>query len=182
MRTATPMLLSDEDLRYREANPVACRFFGRSREELLEMRIGDLTPPGHLESVEGRIQAFRREGTLSGRVIVLAAGNNPVEVDFSATADIVPGLHLTVLSAPGSDSLLGEGAEPDEPQGDRLSPREREVLTALAVGRTGAEIADDLVLSPETVRNHIRNARAKLGARTRAQAIAIALQSGEISV
>jgi DNA-binding CsgD family transcriptional regulator len=61
-----------------------------------------------------------------------------------------------------------------------LSKREREVLELLADGLSGAEIADRLVLSPETVRTHIRNAMAKLGASTRSQAVAIALHRLEI--
>jgi DNA-binding CsgD family transcriptional regulator len=61
-----------------------------------------------------------------------------------------------------------------------LSKREREVLELLADGLSGAEIADHLVLSPETVRTHIRNAITKLGASTRSQAVAIALHRGEI--
>jgi DNA-binding CsgD family transcriptional regulator len=45
---------------------------------------------------------------------------------------------------------------------------------------TGAEIAERLVVSPETVRMHVRNARARFGARTRAQLIAIAVRAEEI--
>lgn len=61
-----------------------------------------------------------------------------------------------------------------------LSKREREVFELLAEGLSGAEIAERLVLSPETVRTHIRNAMAKLGASTRSHAVAIALRQGEI--
>lgn len=61
-----------------------------------------------------------------------------------------------------------------------LSKREREVLEHVADGLSGAEIAAGLVLSPETVRTHIRNAMAKLGASTRSQAVAIALHRHEI--
>jgi DNA-binding CsgD family transcriptional regulator len=63
-----------------------------------------------------------------------------------------------------------------------LSKREREVFGLLADGLSGAEIAERLVLSPETVRTHIRNAMAKLGASTRSQAVALALQRQEIAV
>jgi two-component system, NarL family, response regulator DesR len=55
----------------------------------------------------------------------------------------------------------------------RLTPREREVLTLLADGYQGPEIAARLFLSIETVRTHIRNAVGKLGARTRVQAAAM---------
>jgi DNA-binding CsgD family transcriptional regulator len=66
-------------------------------------------------------------------------------------------------------------------QNPALSKREREVLRLLADGMSGAQIAERLFLSPETVRTHVRNAMAKLGASTRSQAIAIALQHGELS-
>jgi DNA-binding CsgD family transcriptional regulator len=61
-----------------------------------------------------------------------------------------------------------------------LSTREREILGLLAGGVSGAQIAETLVLSPETVRTHIRNAMAKLGATSRAQAVALAVQRREI--
>ena len=63
-----------------------------------------------------------------------------------------------------------------------LSKREREVFELLAEGYSGAEIAEALVLSPETVRTHIRNAMGKLGASTRSQAVVIALHRREITL
>jgi DNA-binding CsgD family transcriptional regulator len=61
-----------------------------------------------------------------------------------------------------------------------LTKREREILGLLAEGLSGAQIAGELVLSPETVRTHVRNAMAKLGASTRSQAVALALKGNEI--
>jgi DNA-binding CsgD family transcriptional regulator len=63
-----------------------------------------------------------------------------------------------------------------------LSPRERQVLALLARGLTGEQIAERLVLSPETVRTHIRNAREKLGASTRVEAVTMALLAREIQI
>jgi DNA-binding CsgD family transcriptional regulator len=54
-----------------------------------------------------------------------------------------------------------------------LTRREREVVTLIALGGETAEIARELHISPETVRTHVRNARSKLGARTRAQLVAV---------
>ncbi|HEX6714322.1 MAG TPA: LuxR C-terminal-related transcriptional regulator [Thermoleophilaceae bacterium] len=65
---------------------------------------------------------------------------------------------------------------------DGLSPREREVLSMLAGGNTVAEIANELYLSPFTVRTHVRNAKDKLQARTTAHAIAIAIDGDAIDV
>jgi DNA-binding NarL/FixJ family response regulator len=62
-----------------------------------------------------------------------------------------------------------------------LSNREREVLDMLAQGLTGEQVAEQLVLSAETVKTHIRNAMSKLEAHTRVHAIAIALREGYIS-
>ena len=62
-----------------------------------------------------------------------------------------------------------------------LSNREREVLDLLAQGLTGEQVADQLFLSAETIKTHVRNAMAKLEAHTRVHAIAIALRAGYIS-
>jgi DNA-binding CsgD family transcriptional regulator len=62
-----------------------------------------------------------------------------------------------------------------------LTPREREVFALLAGGLTAIQIADQLVLSPLTVRTHIQNAKDRLGARTRMEALTLALKRGEIS-
>lgn len=62
-----------------------------------------------------------------------------------------------------------------------LSARETEILTMLARGCTGEDIAQRLVLSPETIRTHVRNAMAKLEARTRTEAVVKALQREEIA-
>lgn len=63
-----------------------------------------------------------------------------------------------------------------------LSGRESEILTLLARGLTGEEIAQRLVLSPETIRTHVRNAMGKLEARTRTEAVVKALDRGEIQI
>jgi DNA-binding NarL/FixJ family response regulator len=61
-----------------------------------------------------------------------------------------------------------------------LSSRESEILGLLAEGLTGEQIAKRLVLSPETVRTHVRNAMEKLGAPTRTAAVVKALELGEV--
>jgi len=61
-----------------------------------------------------------------------------------------------------------------------LSPREREIMGLLSQGLSGEEAAQQLFLSSETVRTHVRNAMTKLGAATRAHAVALAIQRGEI--
>jgi DNA-binding CsgD family transcriptional regulator len=58
--------------------------------------------------------------------------------------------------------------------GCRGSPREREILELIAEGRTNAQIAERLWVSPGTVRKHLDNVYAKLGVHTRTAAAAFA--------
>lgn len=51
----------------------------------------------------------------------------------------------------------------------------------LAAGSSAAAIAEQLFLSPETVRTHVRNAMLKLDAKTRLHAVVVALARGEIA-
>jgi DNA-binding CsgD family transcriptional regulator len=76
---------------------------------------------------------------------------------------------------------VGPGGGATGEAGPPLTRREREILGLLAGGLSGAQIADALVLSPETVRTHVRNAMAKLGASTRPQAVVLAMQRREIA-
>jgi DNA-binding NarL/FixJ family response regulator len=59
-----------------------------------------------------------------------------------------------------------------------LTGREREVLELIAQGRSNARIADELVLSQKTVRNHVSNIFTKLQVMDRAQAIVKAREAG----
>jgi len=87
------------------------------------------------------------------------------------------------MNAQDASDRTDPAANPASAGGRRppLTRREREILGLLAEGMSGAQIADKLVLSPETVRTHVRNAMTKLGASTRSQAVALALQSQEIA-
>jgi DNA-binding NarL/FixJ family response regulator len=64
---------------------------------------------------------------------------------------------------------------------NELTEREREVLAFLAEGLSNAEIASRMVVSVHTVRNHVANLSAKLGAHSKLEALAIAVRKGLIS-
>ena len=65
------------------------------------------------------------------------------------------------------------------PQSDtELTEREREVLSLVAEGLPNAAIADRLVVSVHTVRNHIASLSAKLGAHSKLEALSIAVRRG----
>lgn len=68
----------------------------------------------------------------------------------------------------------------ERPRLGTLTAREKEVLFLVASGLEGKEIARELVVAHDTVRTHVAHALAKLGARSRAQAVAIAVRQGLI--
>jgi DNA-binding NarL/FixJ family response regulator len=63
-----------------------------------------------------------------------------------------------------------------------LAQRELEVLTAIAMGLSSAEAADYLCISINTLRTHVKNIIAKLGARSKLDAVLIAIREGRIEL
>ena len=82
--------------------------------------------------------------------------------------------------APELREAIATGQRSDRPR--TMSDRERQVLALVADGLANEEIADQLMISPETVRTHVRNAMRKLGAHTRAHAVVEALRNEEIEL
>ena len=66
--------------------------------------------------------------------------------------------------------------------GDDLTPREVEVLKLIAAGMSNKEIAEALVLSEKTVKNHINNIFSKLHVYDRSQAILYAIRRGLVKI
>jgi DNA-binding NarL/FixJ family response regulator len=98
--------------------------------------------------------------------------------------------HAVRVAARG-DALLSPGvtrrlieeftARPPGLDTDRLAPltsREREVLTRVAGGLTNGQIAQELFMSPATVKTHVNRMMAKLAVHDRAQLVVLAYESG----
>jgi DNA-binding NarL/FixJ family response regulator len=64
--------------------------------------------------------------------------------------------------------------ELDDPLPPHLTPRQTEVLRLLKRGSSTEQIAQELQLSTETVRNHVRHLLRALGVHTRLEAVAVA--------
>ena len=181
------MVLVDDDGRFMDANPAAVRLYRRSGEDLLRRTIDHHAAPELRRKLPAMWRALREHGSLGGPFTILTADGERVPVDFSAVAYVVPGCHLAILipragvdGASATPSASDRSTSVSDGRAAVLSSREREVLSLLARGCNGNDIAEKLVLSPATVRTHINNAMGKLSARTRAHAIALALASGEL--
>ena len=179
------VLVVNDKRRCAEANEAACELIGLSRDEIVGRRLDALLVPEMRVRLSHVWTAFSEAGGHAGP-FALATG---VEVQISLTPNLMPDRHLLVLApiAPASPAESAEFAavrsDPSPPMTGRPpSARELEVLTLLAGGATDPQIAKQLDLSPATVQTHVRNAKAKLGARTRAQAVALVLERGLISV
>ncbi|WP_405547458.1 LuxR C-terminal-related transcriptional regulator [Streptomyces phaeochromogenes] len=83
------------------------------------------------------------------------------------------------------DGLLPASADagpvPHQTSGlDPLTGREHDVFIAVASGWSNAEITERLPIAPATVKGHVSNILAKIGARARVQAVAFGYESGLI--
>ncbi|MQA79134.1 MAG: response regulator [Streptosporangiales bacterium] len=100
-----------------------------------------------------------------------------------------------IRTVAGGEALLSPGAtravitrfldqpDPNDRAHERvamLTDREREVLRQVGLGRSNDEIADDLVLSPLTVKTHISRILTKTEARDRAQLVVLAYETGTV--
>jgi DNA-binding CsgD family transcriptional regulator len=199
--TAGPSQLSilvvDDQRRCMEANLAACRLLGLPRRAAIGRTVDDFLTSGMRKRLDHVWRAFREGGGHAGPFELSSQAAESHEVNISVVANVLPGRHLLILSATESQPREVEAppnAQPNvrsrprdvnsAPRFGRGGPtsREREVLALLAAGATDEQIAEMLELSPATVQTHVRNAKAKLGARTRAQAVAMALQHGMISL
>jgi DNA-binding NarL/FixJ family response regulator len=83
--------------------------------------------------------------------------------------------------------LIGTFVRASRPRAARAAPalaglteREREILVLIARGRSNTEIAQELSVSPSTVKNHVTSLFAKIGVRDRAQAVIVAYEAALI--
>jgi DNA-binding NarL/FixJ family response regulator len=91
-----------------------------------------------------------------------------------------------VVPARGSGRVsVPRRKRPVDPQAGpapKLTPREIEILRELAAGRSTGEIAEALFISPLTVRSHVKSILAKLGVRSKLEAVTVALRQGLIEL
>jgi len=91
---------------------------------------------------------------------------------------------LSVLSPQVTRQVIKAAVSGDQHRGEEsmLSSREMEVLECLARGRTTSQIADELFISDNTVKTHVRHILEKMNASNRAEAVSKAVQMGILRV
>ncbi|HYB31156.1 MAG TPA: response regulator transcription factor [Solirubrobacteraceae bacterium] len=103
-----------------------------------------------------------------------------VRVVAAGEALLAPRLTRRLIEAFVAGTALGADGPtgPTSRELEKLTPREREVLALVGRGKSNAEIAERLVLSPLTAKTHVARLFSKLGARDRAQLVVAAYESG----
>jgi PAS domain S-box-containing protein len=178
-RAPVPMLAADAERTLLRVNGLWCELTGHPADRVEGMRIDDLLAPESRPGIEMRWADLLATGMGTARIVVLRADGQRLNARYGAFANVLPGIQVAALIAePGQDTRNPRPARAR--RAGQLTRREQESLRLVAMGMTTAAAAEQLGISPETVRTHVRNAMNKLGARTRAQAIAVAMRDGEI--
>jgi PAS domain S-box-containing protein len=176
-RSSNPIVLLDEQQRVLEINEPGVALIGRPRGELLGGSLIDSFAAAD-RSAAARTWATllqTREG-VGTRVLVRPDGS-ATQVDWAGRLASIGGRRVVIAVMIGGTPVRepGGGSPPSA-----LTRREREVVTLISLGHETGEIAAILVVSPETVKSHVRKAMSKLEAHTRAQLVAVALATGQI--
>ena len=164
IRTSAPdVLLLDH--RLPDGDGVAA--IGRLRELRPSMAVIVLTasPSEHLmvAAVEAGVSGFL------SKTRSLAEVTSAVRAAAVGEAVISPEMLARLLPRLGGTGQVGAAT---------LTEREREILGLIAQGLSNAAIAERLFVSVNTVRNHVANLLAKLGARSKLEALSIAIRDG----
>ena len=177
-RSANPMGVAQTDRVIVAVNEACVNAFGYDRREVIGRRTDFFVAPEWRRQVEQDWNALLRTGEATLERDVVRADGSHLRVQFAAHRELVTRQQLILFVALDSSTRplthRGEGESEAKP----LTARELEIVGEIAMGRRRHEIADDLFIAESTVKTHVHNAMGKLGARSQAQLVAIALAHG----
>lgn len=172
------LLAAGDDREILRVNDHWCRLTGLDQDEIEDKRIDDVVSQDSRASLDMRWRDVLQSGLATARLIVVCADGSRAKVRAGGFANILEGVHVGVWLREREDA--SSLRRPGRRRAGQLTKREQESLRLVAMGMTTVAASEQLGISPETVRTHVRNAMNKLGAHTRAQAIAVAMRDGEI--
>jgi PAS domain S-box-containing protein len=169
-----PSYVIDETGVIRWTNPAAQRVVGQA----VGRQFTSVVAP---EEVLRAREVFARKiaGTAKAtdhEVVIVDADGERVLVDICSVPLYSGGRVVGVFG-----QVRQEGAPQTQPH-PHLTPRQAEILRLLEHGHSTRQIAAELHLSLETVRNHIRHLLRALGAHSRLEAVALARQANAVTV
>ena len=173
------MGLADDARRIVDVNGACLQLLGYPRDDMVDRPMYEFVAGEPLMTRRQWAAALARQ-RFTGEGKMARADGTTVRVQWGATTELVTGRRLVLLvalsvSGRGSGLRLIKPAATDQ---SALSKREREIVRLVALGSTGREIADELQISHNTVRTHLRKSMQRVGARSRAHLVAKALGEG----
>jgi PAS domain S-box-containing protein len=180
-RLAVPASLHDVEGRFVYVNPAAERASGLTNADMVGRHFRDPLQPEARAAVEAHFRRAVERG-------------EPTDfetrfVDAEGQVRGVRAMHFPLRDGDETVGVLILAFDVRAPQHDvaatpspRLTPRQREILDLVASGHTTAEIARELTIASETVRNHIRSILRELNAHSRPEAVATAQRLGLLSL
>jgi NarL family two-component system response regulator LiaR len=125
------------------------------------------------------LTSFKEENLVQQVLEAGAIGYLLKNVTADELADAIRKAHKgrPTLAPEATQALIHATTQP-LPPGHDLTSREREVLALMAQGITNPQIATELFVSRSTVKFHVSSILSKLGAASRTEAVAMALQNG----
>ncbi len=173
-----PASLHDVEGRFLHVNEAAERASGKTNAQWLGHHFTEPLPPEARENVAAQFRRAVERGqpTDFETVFVDASGHlrgvRAQHLPLRSGGVIVGVLILAFDARRPPSGPIGLEAQP------RLTPRQYEILGLIASGLSTAEIATQLTISPETVRNHLRSLFSELHVHTRLEAMAAAQRLG----
>jgi PAS domain S-box-containing protein len=165
-----PSYVLDSGGLIRWLNPAAKRLVGDCRGRLFTSVVAPEDRRRAQEIFAQKVVGTKVATEASG--VLIGAEGERIECEVSAVR-LMRGGH--VVGVFGQLPHWSEEAEEATPH-PHLTPRQSEVLRLLERGRSTAQIAGQLHLSQETVRNHVRHLLRALGVNSRLEAVAVARQ------
>lgn len=181
----------EESLAHGHGGPESRAWASRARAERLRLRwlagAGDADLAAMTEAWAEAVQRFDEYGhtfeaarSRARLAAVLAASGDTSQAREAAQSAVEVARRLRAAPLMTElEPLLGRPARPaTEAAGEHLTPREREILGLVALGRSNKQIGSQLFISAKTASVHVSNIMAKLGAAGRGEAVAVARQRG----
>ena len=154
----------------------------RLRERVPASHLALLAQGGLVELLAHGVARPQRPNELESLFVLAATGQQWTPTQRNDMDLLLPYLHATYVRVQVNERTLGQpkpaptSLPAPNSQGSPVTARECQVLRSMREGKTNAEIAEVLAISPLTVKNHVQRILRKLDAANRAQAVGLAIQ------
>jgi formate hydrogenlyase transcriptional activator len=106
----TPILIADDNRKYREASAGAGNLLGLQREKVIGRKLDDFAEPDFRPKIAEIWDALLEEGEQEGTLRLKDKDGNPREVEFKAKANVLPVLHVLTLREKAARNAGGPSA------------------------------------------------------------------------